>query len=271
MKRRLEFLRAVIPVVVVLAAVSTLYGQVSTQAQAPSASRPVDPLSFEVVSIKLHKGVVTSSFDPSVRGRRVTGTAITLIDLITHAYGVRYDQISGGPNWAKTDYYDINAKAEGEEGAGPLTTVESRQMVQTMLADRFRLKIHRETQEVPMYDLVVGKNGPKLKPSAPDATGGNFVRGTDKGLHMEATKGTMQQLARQLSITAGRPVVDKTGLAGYYTFTLDWFPANRIPPPDLDAPSMVAALHEQLGLRLEPAKGPIEKLVIEYAERPSEN
>ena len=81
----------------------------------------------------------------------------------------------------------------------------------------------------------------------------------------------MAQLARQLSNTAGRPVMDRTGLTGYYAFALDWFPADRTPPPDLDAPDMFAALREQLGLRLDPARAPVEKLVIDHVEKPSEN
>jgi len=81
----------------------------------------------------------------------------------------------------------------------------------------------------------------------------------------------MAQLARQLSVTAGRPVMDRTGLSGYYAYTLDWFPADRAAPPDLDAPDMFQAVREQLGLRLEAGRAPVEKLVIDRAERPSEN
>src|SRR5258705_456980 len=141
--------------------------------------------SFEEASIKLHPEPVTFSADPSVRGSRMTGTASTLLDLVTTAYGVRYDQISGGPGWVKSDHYDLTAKAEGER---PITREEARQMLQHLLAERFQLKIHRETKEVPVYALVVGKNGHKLKESAADATGGTSTRGSATGLHMEATK-----------------------------------------------------------------------------------
>jgi uncharacterized protein (TIGR03435 family) len=88
---------------------------------------------------------------------------------------------------------------------------------------------------------------------------------------MEVTRGTMEQLARQLSTTSGRPVIDKTGLKGFYAYTLDWFPANRIPPPELEAPSIFTALQEQLGLKLEDADGTVKKLVIDRAEKPSDN
>ena len=88
---------------------------------------------------------------------------------------------------------------------------------------------------------------------------------------MEAAKGTMEQLARQLSGTAGRPVIDKTGLTGYYAYTLDWSAANRTPETEPEPPVMFTALQEQLGLRLEAAKGPFEMLIIDHAEKPTEN
>ena len=229
---------------------------------------PEAQATFEVASIKFHPGPITFSSDPSPRGRRVTGTASTLLDLITTAYGVKYDQISGGPNWADSDHYDIAAKAEGE---GTLTKVEAQRMLQTLLADRFQLRIHRETREVAAYALVVGKSGHKLKESTADEPGKNFVRTDGIGLHMVATKGTMEYLASQLSGSAGRPVVDRTGFTGFYAFTLDWIPATRTLEPDSDAPSMFTAIQEQLGLKLEPTKVPYPMLIIDHAEKPTEN
>jgi uncharacterized protein (TIGR03435 family) len=122
-----------------------------------------------------------------------------------------------------------------------------------------------------MYALIVAKGGPKFKASKPDATGGYSVRATESGLRMETTRSTMDQLARQLSGTSDRFVVDKTGLAGLYAFTLDWWPANRTLPPDSKTPSMFDALQEQLGLKLKPTRGPLEKLIVDHAERPAEN
>jgi uncharacterized protein (TIGR03435 family) len=238
------------------AALSATSGQVTNQP------------AFDVASIKLVKGVITHSADPSVHGRRVTSIASTLRDLIEYAYEIRGEQIAGDPNGASSDHYDLDARSEGE---GTLTISEARQMMQALLAERFQLKVHRETQEVPMYGLVVAKGGPKFHASALDAKGGYMVRGGEKGMHMEAKRTTMDQLARQLSYSAGRPVVDKTGLIGTYAFTLDWYPEGRTPPPDVEAPSIFDALPEQLGLKLEGFKGPMEKLVIDHAERPSEN
>ncbi len=226
--------------------------------------------SFEVASIKPHPEPITFSADAMARGSRVTATASTLLDLITDAYGVRYDQISGGPGWIKSDHYDLAAKAEGE---GPITKDQLRQMLQSLLADRFQLKIHRETRETPVYDLVVAKNGPKLKQVSPDADGRmGGVIANSSGMHLTQSKGTMEQLAHWLSGNgAGRPVFDKTGLTGFYAYTLDWVRADRIPDSDSNVPSIFNAVQEQLGLKLESAKGPIKVIIVDRAEKPSEN
>ena len=223
---------------------------------------------FDVASVKAHPGPVTLSADPAVRGRRVVATAVTVFDLITSSYGVRYDQVTGGPKWVREDHYDMEAASEGD---GVLTREQMQQMVKALLADRFQLQVHREIQEVPVYLLVVGNNGPKFHPSAPDAAGGYMVTAGERGLHLEARRTTMEALARQLSGNAGRPVLDRTGLAGTYAFTLDWYPANGVRPAELDAPSMFDAVREQLGLRLEAGTGPVERLVIDRVEKPSEN
>ena len=231
-------------------------------------SAQTNATSFEVASIRSHRGAVTFSADPAVRGSRVIGTASTLADMITAAYGVRSDQISNGPGWINSDRFDIEAKTPGDV---PPTAEQSRLMMQNLLAERFQLRLHRETRDLPVYALVVGKNGAKLKISDPRAREGGFVQGTANGLHMETTKGSMERLARQLSSSAGRPVIDRTGLAGTYEYTLDWFPANRIPAPESTVPSMFIAVQEQLGLRLESTTAPQEVLVIDRVEKPSEN
>src|SRR5260370_11687319 len=123
-------------------------------------AQPQSPASFEVASIKLHPGPITLSSDPAIRGARVTATASTLRDLITSAYHVRYDQLSGGPGWMSSEHYDVEAKAEGD---GALTVERMRPLLQALLAERFQLKIRRETREVPTYALLVNKNGPKLQ------------------------------------------------------------------------------------------------------------
>lgn len=223
---------------------------------------------FEVASVKLHPGEITFSADPAIRGSRVVAAALTLVDLLTYAYDARYEQISGAPAWASKDHYDINAKVAGD---GPVSKEQARGMMQALLAERFSLQIHREKKEMPVYALVVAKGGHKMKESAPDAKGGNYTTGSSRGMVMEAARGTMQRLAEQLSHSAGRPVVDRTGLAGYWAYRFEWNPVAGAPDAPADAPSMFTAIQEQLGLKLEPSKAPFDMLVVDRAERPAEN
>jgi len=220
---------------------------------------------FEAASLKPHPGMITFSSDPALKGNRVRATASTLTDMITVAYHVRYDQISGAPGWAGSDHYDLDATA----GDRPITNDQMRTMLQALLADRFQLRVHRETKEVPMYALVVAKNGPKLKEWQPDETPRNSITADGTGMHMEVAKGTMAQLANRLSGNgAGRPVMDQTALAGFYTFKLNWVNAVAT---DLELPPLPIALQDQLGLKLESVKGQAEVIVIDHAERPSAN
>jgi uncharacterized protein (TIGR03435 family) len=222
---------------------------------------------FEVASIKPHPGVITYSADPSVKGNRVTATASTLLDMITTAYHVRYDQVSGGPSWVNSDHFDLDARADG---AASIEPEQMRAMLQALLADRFHLKIHHETKDVPMYSLVINKNGPKLRESVSADQPKGRITANGSGMHMEAAQGTMAQLALRLSGNgAGRPVTDKTGLIGKYTYTLDWM--NGTPTPDSEWPSLFVALQAQLGLKLESTSGPGEIIVIDQAGKPDAN
>lgn len=224
--------------------------------------------SFEVAAIKPHPGEVVASMEPTVQGTRVIGVATSLMDMISKAYGVRYNQITGGPAWIRTERFDLDAKVPGDSAPAK---EQADLMMRNLLADRFQLVLHREAKEVPVYHLVADKSGPKLKPSAPDARPASVARGTANGMHAEITKGSMEALAALLTGSAGRPVIDRTGLEGTYTYVLDWFPVGRVRPPDSDVPSIFDALREQLGLRLEPASGMQESLVIDRAEKPSAN
>jgi uncharacterized protein (TIGR03435 family) len=180
-------------------------------------------------------------------------------------------QISAGPSWmdSDSDRFDIVANAPGESAP---TGDDVRRMLQSLLADRFQLKLHRETQERPVYALVVAKNGPKLKESGPDKEFSTTVRGSQTA-QLTMTKATMEQLAIQLSGSGlDRPVLDKTGLAGHYDIALNWIPEYAGPPAsDSNSVNVFTAVQEQLGLRLEPQKAPVEILVIDHAEKPSEN
>lgn len=145
-------------------------------------------------------------------------------------------------------------------------------MLQAMLEDRFKLKLRRESREVACYDLVVAKGGPKFKgKSDPAARPGLVTRAEPGAVHLQADKVTMARLAQQLAFGAGRPVVDKTGLAAEYQFTLVYAPDNSPGAVDGSAATLFTALQEQLGLRLEPSRTMQEALLIEAAEKPSEN
>jgi uncharacterized protein (TIGR03435 family) len=140
-------------------------------------------------------------------------------------------------------------------------------MMRALLVERFGLKFHFEKRESPVYAMVVGKSGPKLKESTADQ-----LSVTVRSAQLTVAKATMDRLAIQLSSSMDRPVFDKTGLRGFYDFTLDWTSDFGGPPTaDSNGVDIFTALQEQLGLKLEPQKAPIEMLVIDHAQRPSEN
>ncbi len=181
--------------------------------------------------------------------------------LIEWAYDIRTE--FSVPDWAEISgkRYDIEAKAEG-----PVSQAQCRLMTQLLLEDRFKLKFHRETKEMPVYALVVGKSGSKLHEAKPDSPPGDgvWLRG-----HKTSSKGwEPSMIASTLSSIpdVGRPVVDKTGLKGLFEFRLDYSVT-----PNEDRPNIFSALQDQLGLRLEPSKGPVEFVVIDQLEKPSEN
>jgi uncharacterized protein (TIGR03435 family) len=230
------------------------------------------PPAFEVASIKLHAGPSRAIRMAGISGSRFSATNNSLLGLITYAYNLKIYEVAGGPGWI-SDYasfgWDIEAKAAGD---GALTREQARQMLQTLLADRFQLKVHREMKEMAVYALVVaGRGGVKLKVSAPDAEERMTMRG-GRTIQIETTKGGMEQLVTQISGTLGQPVLDKTGLTSEYDYRLEFAPQSAwAADADADAPTIFTALQEQLGLRLESQKAPVEIVVIDHAEKPSEN
>jgi uncharacterized protein (TIGR03435 family) len=203
----------------------------------------------------------------SYSGSRLTLVALSLTNLIADAYHRERYQISGAQAWMDSERYDILANAPGEVAPSP---ENGRLMLQALLADRFHLQIHMETKESSIYGLVIGKNGPKLKESTADEYS-QTASGVRTAL-MTFSKATMEQLANNLSHSVGRPVLDKTGLRGFYDFKLNWTPDFGTPPaPDSNGVDIFTALQEQLGLKLEPQRAPIEFIVIDHAEKPSEN
>jgi uncharacterized protein (TIGR03435 family) len=238
--------------------------------------------SFELASIRPHVFNDATGRDCtglSISGNRVTIRCFTMRILIMQAYDVKLYQVSGWENWLTEANTSYDIAAEAASGTTP-TIEQARRMLQTLLADRFQLKLHHETKELPVYALIVDKNGPKLKESSTEAkTSMSFDLGI-KG-SITAQKVSMSQLASFLMNDVERPVFDKTGLAGNYAFRLDWIrdhaiqipglPPEEDPAPDSGGPSIFTALQEQLGLKLESQKAPIDLLVVDHAGRPSEN
>jgi len=215
---------------------------------------------FEVASIKRsdpdHVGVQTF-FSP---GGRFSALTAPLKSLVCFAYQLRDHQVAGGAGWVETEPFDITAKAEGEASYDQL-----RLMVQALLADRFQLKFHRETREQPVYSLVVAKGGPKVQEAKSAGRGvGIGARG-----RLNGNGADMATFASALAGKLGRSVVDRTGLKGVYDFVVTWTPDEE--QVNAPGPSLFTAMQEQLGLKLESTKGPVEVLVIDHAARPSEN
>ncbi len=237
--------------------------------QAPAAQS-----TFEVASVKPSPPDASGMFIRPLPGGSLRVSGASLRNLISLAYDVRSFQISSSSQWVDTEHYDIDARAAAPDAGTPAVPPkpgEDRrkllESLRSLLADRFQLTLHTETREQPVYALVVSKGGPKFQESPePGGLIRKMGRGTLKG---QAVK--LEMLALNLSNELGRRVIDKTGLSGKYDFELHWEP-RQAPEPELpEGPSIFAALQEQLGLRLEPSKGPVEVLVIDRAQRPSKN
>ncbi len=218
--------------------------------------------SFEVVSVKPTQGQQMNSGFRRASPGNLNATNVSVRFLIEYAYGVRDDQVAGGPSWLDSDRYEIVAKPP--EGSDTSEAVK-RLRTQSLLADRFHVAFHRQTKELPVFVLITAKNGPKgLHEASAGRT--DFV---NNGHHLSATRLSMQGFARDfLAPQIGRSVFDKTGIAGEFDFALDWAPDDAASET---APTLFIALQEQLGLKLEQQKGPVEVLVIDHAGRPTEN
>jgi uncharacterized protein (TIGR03435 family) len=204
--------------------------------------------------------------------------------LIAAAYNLSPRAIAGGPAWLGSDRYDILAKTSGELRPN---LDKQMSMLRQLLSDRFKLTFHRGQKQLPVYALTIAKNGSKLKETelSPDA----FPEGppplifvvSPQLVRLPARYATMADLASVMQRAAlDRPVIDQTGLSGRYDFSLEWTPDETQfggalgHPPNTDSsakPDLFAALQQQLGLRLEATKGPVETLIIDQAERPSAN
>ena len=250
-------------------------------------SAPVNVPALDVISVKPNK---SGSRGMSMGPMSATNVPVHL--LLTQAYHLYDDQLIGEPAWAKTDRFDVNGKvaASDEATVAKLTQEQKRVFFQQMLKERFGLVVHHETRELPEYALVVAKGGAKIEEGKPDTSSpaDNRIHG---GSRMSMERGRMKFedggdgldfLLQILSSQTGRAVVNKTGLTGKYSFTLTWSPQMGAEMPrggaegeasaaTDTAPDLFTAIQEQLGLKLEPMKGPVDVVVIDHIERPGEN
>ena len=256
---------------------------------------------FEVASVKANKSGESNGNLRGLGGDRVVATNMPVRPMITFAYQVAGYQLIGGPGWLTTDRYDINAKLEVTPTSvqpfvpGSTTPNPMQLALRHLLEDRFKLKMHRETRELDIYALVLarpgGAPGPGLKPSTtdcvaagaaaqrpgappPGAPGQPFCGISGSPGRVKFGGLPASSFATALAGPAGRMVVDRTGMTGSWDFELTFAPENRgpdAPPADPNAPSFFTAIQEQLGLRLESTKGPVDVLVIDSVEKPVED
>jgi uncharacterized protein (TIGR03435 family) len=265
--------------IVLVGLVAQLWAQTTVQLPARGVEkRPT----FEAVSIKPNK-----SGDPLVGlkimpGGRLVGTNVTVPTLVRLAYNLRlFRLIVGGPDWIRSEHFNVETSAQGNPGFD-----EIRSMVQSLLADRFRFVAHPETQQLPIYALVASKPG-SLPPSdaAKCSTGADGSTSLPfcgallpsptpitNGRHMIGRSLTIQDLIRQLDGFVDRVVIDKTNLAEKYDVDLTFATQQLLTGDATDVPpSLFTALQEQLGLKLDAQTGPVDVLVIDRVEKPSEN
>jgi bla regulator protein blaR1 len=233
-----------------------------TLAQTPSADKRAE---FEVASVKptaTQDGSLAVSFPP---GGRFSVRNLTVKQLLQNAYAKQDYQISGGPGWLTSAGFDIEARASAQAAEVPREQVL--RMIQTLLADRFHLTLHRETRQLPVYALVVGKTGPRLQPAASNAGRSRTMMG-----QLIVQKMSMTALADILALDLKLPVNDETGLQGEFAFTLEWTRGlSESDDGPSSKPSLFTAVQEQLGLKLQSTRGPVQVLVIDSAEKPSGN
>jgi uncharacterized protein (TIGR03435 family) len=236
--------------------------------------RSAEAPSFDVASIRPHAPDDNRFLvKPPANGRfTATGSAAKLVLML--AFDMQEAQISGGPSWLATEKWDIEAKSDDRAGH---SVEDTRHMLQNLLQERFGLRIHRETALRPAYVLTVAKGGPKFK--AREQEGYTNIQVTGNSIRLE--RGPLSRMTQLLSTALGRPVIDRTGLNGLYDLSLQWddAPAREAGVAGLDVPaapgndhgSIFTAIQDELGLRLEPKQAPVEVIVIDRMERPSQN
>jgi uncharacterized protein (TIGR03435 family) len=232
-------------------------------AVAAAVSVAAQSKAFDAVSIKRNRTAALAS-DTNTTPGRLSLVNVTMLSVVLRAFGVMGPQIVGAPEWLTSDRYDILA-VTGDGAA--LTDVSRREYLQQLLAERCRFTFHRETREIRVYALVPAKDGPKVVARAGPGEYAMRVQPADDGrLRLRSTRGNMARLAEILTGQVGELVIDETGLTGEYDFTLEWAPALN---ESAGGASLFTAVVEQLGLRLESGRRPMEAIVIDLIERPT--
>lgn len=236
-----------------------------------------DKLAFEAASVKRNESGSTNG-GVGLRPGGYLAANTLLRTMIVHAYHLKPLQVVGGPDWIGSDRFDVQARAAQGSSDDDLF-----QMVQTLLAERFKLVVHHEVRELPIYALVRvradGKLGPRLRPSASDCSAGTNPCGMyatsygDRGGTITTKSRTLDDLALSLGGMLDRTVANRTELDGRYEMDLSWGGDSRTAPSmaSNSAPMVFTAIQEQLGLKLEPSRGPVDVLVIDHVEHPAED
>jgi uncharacterized protein (TIGR03435 family) len=253
----------------------------STTASPASAATPAATVSpeFEAATIKPVKEPAPNRMHDSEEGRRFLTRYTSLSDLIVMAYELDRRQVAGGPAWIASDEFDVDAVGDGI-GKQDGNQMVWQEMLQRLLADRFKLTSHWEDRELSSYELVVAKGGPKLKAADANGQSNKGCRGLGNCFFIKVP---LSEFSRFMGfVVLDKPVVDKTGLAGEFDITLKWTPDEtqfasmgvHVPTP-VDNPNappeLFTAIQEQLGLKLEVRKTMTKVLVIDHVERPTEN
>jgi uncharacterized protein (TIGR03435 family) len=220
---------------------------------------------FEVASIRPHLDAEDPSETNFLPGGRYEGKNVSVRKLIRQATGVEDRQMLGVPDWADSERYDIEAKTADTARLQPEVF---QKLLLALLEERFGFRFHRESREQPVYWMVAQKSGAKLKPHQDGAEPTMSVNGGGTRKILIATGISMDTLAGVLARQAGRPVQNHTGLTGLYDARLEWDESQSV---DSGLPSLFGAIEEQLGVKLTPAKGSVEVVVVENVERPSGN
>ena len=219
---------------------------------------------FEVISIRPNRSGAQAS-DTNTTPGRLSLINVTPLSLILRAFGVLVPQVVGAPDWLSTERYDVIAVTGGDDA---LTDKSRQPFIQAMLAERWQFRFHRETRSLRVYSLVPAKTGVKLISHSGPGEYAMKVQPSGDHMLLRSTRGNIPRFVEILSGLTGTLVTNDTALSGEYDFNLEWVQDQN---SDAAGPSLFTALQEQLGLKLEPARKPMETIVIDHIERPSEN